>query len=318
MKIDPRHLEILAAIIDQGGLTKGAAHLGKSQPSVSRTVAELELRIGAPLFEPGKRPLLPTELGLSLAKLGRQVLNASSAASDIIVSHRHGKSGLVRVGGTPIFMDGVVSGMIADFQLHNAEVRIDQSYGYLEELIEKLTSGALEVAICPVRRGAEREGFDFQTVLPGRNVVACRAGHPLSRRKVVTARNLAEFPWIAPPVDSPLYRDLRRALARIGSEDFKIRFTGGSLASVISVLTGSDSLTVLPYSVVFLRRREGTLSTLSLEIGHPHRDLGLLTLSGAKLSPAAARFCAFVAKQFEAMAEVMAQENRDAIWRRSR
>ncbi|MEO1746662.1 MAG: LysR family transcriptional regulator, partial [Pseudomonadota bacterium] len=37
MKMDPRHLEILAAIVDEGGLTEGAVALGKTQPSVSRT-----------------------------------------------------------------------------------------------------------------------------------------------------------------------------------------------------------------------------------------------------------------------------------------
>ena len=46
MKIDPRHLEILAAIVDHGGLTEGASALGKSQPSVSRSLSMLEERLG--------------------------------------------------------------------------------------------------------------------------------------------------------------------------------------------------------------------------------------------------------------------------------
>ncbi|MGV8987026.1 MAG: LysR family transcriptional regulator [Cypionkella sp.] len=36
MNIDPRQLEILAAIMQAGGMTEGAARLGKSQPSLSR------------------------------------------------------------------------------------------------------------------------------------------------------------------------------------------------------------------------------------------------------------------------------------------
>ena len=62
MKLDPRHLEILAAIVDHGGLTEGAEALGKSQPSVSRTLSQLEARIGAPLFTP-RGALQPTDLG---------------------------------------------------------------------------------------------------------------------------------------------------------------------------------------------------------------------------------------------------------------
>jgi DNA-binding transcriptional LysR family regulator len=48
---------MLAAIIDTGGLGEGASALNKSQPSVSRTVAMLERRLGSRLFEKGKRPL---------------------------------------------------------------------------------------------------------------------------------------------------------------------------------------------------------------------------------------------------------------------
>ena len=62
MKIDPRHLELLAAIVDHGGLTEGAAALGKSQPSASRSLRNLEARLSMALFVPGRRPLQPTEL----------------------------------------------------------------------------------------------------------------------------------------------------------------------------------------------------------------------------------------------------------------
>ena len=61
MKIDPRHLEMLAAIVDHGGVTEGANALGKTQPSVSRSESELEKRLGVELFESNKRPLRPTE-----------------------------------------------------------------------------------------------------------------------------------------------------------------------------------------------------------------------------------------------------------------
>ncbi len=47
MKVDPNHLEILAATVDNGGLTEGAKALNKSQPSVSRSLSALEKRLRA-------------------------------------------------------------------------------------------------------------------------------------------------------------------------------------------------------------------------------------------------------------------------------
>ena len=142
MKIDPRHLEILAAIVDQGGLTEGAEALGKSQPSVSRTLAQLEARIGSPLFHPGRRPLQPTDLGAALAEQGHAVHRANAVASDIVARFKTGHSGMIRVAGTPIFIDGVISGIIARFQTQMPDVRVAQSYGYADTLIEKLRKNA--------------------------------------------------------------------------------------------------------------------------------------------------------------------------------
>ncbi len=127
MKLDSEHLEILAVIVEKGGLTEGADALGKSQPSVSRSMALLEKRINAPLFEPGRRPLRPTELGQRLARLGAQIRTANQEASLLVRRFQQGHAGRLRVGGSPTFMDGVVSTMIADFQSRHDDVQIEQS-----------------------------------------------------------------------------------------------------------------------------------------------------------------------------------------------
>ena len=192
MKIDPRHLEIVAAIVDEGGLTEGADALGKSQPSISRTLSQMEARVGAPLFHPGKRPLRPTDLGLALAEQGKKIREADAAAASIVARYRTGHEGLVRVAGTPIFMDGVITAMLADFQRGTPNVRVDQSYGYADELMMRLQNETLDFAVCPLRRDAVPEGFEFQPILPGLNVIACRIGHPLARQRGVKLTDIAK------------------------------------------------------------------------------------------------------------------------------
>ncbi|MBO9448318.1 LysR family transcriptional regulator [Ruegeria sp. R14_0] len=299
MKLDPRHLEILAAIVEAGGLTEGAALLGKSQPSVSRSVSLLEDRVGEPLFQPTRRPLQPTELGLALAQEGQRILDAGRQASRLVDEYRQGLAGAIRVAGTPIFMDGVISSVIAEFQTEHPNIRIDQSYGYPTELLSKLSSEALDVAVLPIRPADVSAEFEFRQILPGRNVIACRAGHPLARKKTVKLEDITDYSWIAPPANSPLFRDLRNTLDGIGVRDLKISFTGGSLSAVVNVLTGSDSLTVLPYSVVFMMQRQKTLTALPIKIGDPDRHLGCVTLSGRGMSASTHRLLEFIKQKFE-------------------
>jgi DNA-binding transcriptional LysR family regulator len=263
----------------------------------------------------GRRPLRATELGTQLARLGARIHALNAKASRLVQSYRKGHAGRLRIAGTPIFMDGVVSTLIADFQSRHPDVQIVQSYGYFDQLAASLRTGSLDMAIVPLHQGSVPADMRFVPLLAGRNVIAARAGHPLTRRNTITLADIDPYPWIAPPADSPLYRDLQRALKSIGKEDFRVSFSGGTLASIISILGGSDSLTVLPYSVVFLTRKSSGLAALRLKIEHPDRQLGLLTFSAATHSPAQRQFASFLRDEF-ALLEARIQHEGQVTQRR--
>src|SRR5690606_9917048 len=147
MKLNERHLMQLAAVIDAGGLSEGAALLGMTQSAVSRSLSMLEARVGEALFVRGRRPLQATALGLQLAIHGRAILTASRRATDAVQGHLKGTSGVVRVGGVPFFMDALVSQMIAQFHQDEAEITVHQSYGNLPELLSALDAQLIDLAI---------------------------------------------------------------------------------------------------------------------------------------------------------------------------
>ena len=316
MKIDPNHLHMLAAIIDSGGLSEGAVALNKSQPSVSRSVAMLEKRLGSRLFEKGRRPLRPTELCQTLAEQGRVIGAAELAAQTAIDNYSGGKAGTARIAGTPIFMDGVISNMMASFQRTFPDVTIHQTYGYLADLSEQLSVGNIDLAICPVVSSEIPSHLTFRPILRGRNVIACAPSHPLARKSAFKFEDISAYPWIAPPAGSPLYTDLKTALERIGITDFRVSFTGGSLASIISVMAGSESLTVLPYSVVFMQRAAKTITALPVKLEHPERELGLLWHINRPMRPAVRRFQKFLEAEFAGLAQRIDERGRENVWRR--
>jgi DNA-binding transcriptional LysR family regulator len=313
MQIDPEHLMILAAVVDAGGVVEGAASIGKSQPSVSRTVALLEARIGEPLFDRTRRPLRPTELCETLASHGRRVLEAQRAAAEALTRQRSGKAGVLRVGGSPFFMDGVVAPRIAEFQMQNPDVRIEQRYGYWSELLPLLVDGALDAAILPVHRASAPNGLRQVHLLAGRNVIACRQGHPLLRKRNLALPDIGAYSWVAPPAGSPLYNDLKSVVAAIGLVDLRIAFSGGSLNAVMSMIAASDALTVLPYSVVFSLRRTFAIEALNIRIEHPERDL-CLVLRQETAAPVLRKFERFTKAAFTGLADTILHADRKALW----
>lgn len=314
MKIDERHLIQLAAVVKTGGVTEGAALLGLAQPSVSRTLSLLEKRIGEPLFVRGRRPLQPTPLGLSLAEHGLVMLAASRKASDFVESFRVGKSGLVRVGGTPFFMDALIAGLCAEFQAGHPDVRIEQSYGYFPDLRAALKADQIDLAICPIDILDEGSGLEFQQILPGRNVIACRVTHPLLLKRRLQPGHLLDYPWVAPPPGSPLLADLRALLLSFGATEIKIRYSGGSLMGVINYLKSADALTVMPHSVVFAQRKDKTITALPISIPHPERALAILTRTDAARAPAVDQFATFIRAGFQNLRHLIKRHEEAVIW----
>ncbi|SEM88710.1 DNA-binding transcriptional regulator, LysR family [Loktanella fryxellensis] len=185
MKIDEKHLAQLAAVVEAGGVTEGAHLLGLTQPAVSRTLTALEKRLGERLFVPGRRPLVPTVIGRQLAAHGKVILEASRKASEAVRSFHAGSAGTVRIGGVPFFMDAFISQMLGQFQVGQPDISIEQSYGNLPELQAGLRSGQLDLAICPLGVVDPGSELAFTEILPGRNVIAARARHPLFGRKSI-------------------------------------------------------------------------------------------------------------------------------------
>lgn len=314
MKLDERHLIQLAAVVQAGGVTEGAAMIGLSQPAVSRSLAMLEKRLGEPLFVRGRRPLQPTALGRSLAEIGQTIMFASRRASELVESFRHGRTGVVRIAGTPFFMDALISGMIAEFQIAYPEVRVDQSYGYVSDLQAALHSGRIDLAICPIDILDEGSGLAFEEILPGRNVVACRATHPLLMKRKLKTSELLDYPWIAPPVNSPLMADLRSLLLSLGATEIRVRYSGASLTSTMFYLKGTDALTVLPHGVLFSFRKEKAITALPITIPHPERALGLLRLAEAPSSPAVDAFVRHVSESFQKLRHLIKRHEQAVVW----
>ncbi|MEL7274422.1 MAG: LysR family transcriptional regulator [Pseudomonadota bacterium] len=290
--------------------------MGKSQPSVSRSLALLEQRVGAPLFEKGRRPLRPTELCTVLAQEGRSILTATRSAGEIATTYANGKRGVLRIAGSPIFMDGVVVPMLAQFQVENPGIRIEQSYAYADNAFRQMEIDTLDLAVIPLKPETVPAEFTFCDLIGGRNVIACGAVHPLAQRSSLSLTDIGNYPWIAPPPDSPLYQDLTNTLSGIGMHDFKVSFSGGSLASITNILSQTDALTVLPYSVVFAEKRRGQLHALNIKIEHPDRSLGIVRKAETNPRPSIMRFEKFMEREFKKLRNTMQRDMTNQVWRK--
>ncbi len=314
MKLDERHLLQLAAVVEAGGVTEGAALIGQSQPSVSRTLSMLEKRVGERLFLPGKRPLQPTALGRQLAVHGKAILAASRKATETVASFRGGISGRMRVGGVPFFMDAIVSSIIAGFQMKEPGIHFDQSYGHYNELVAWLTTGEIDLAVTPAGTQEISAELVFEPLIPARNVVACTVTHPLLGRKKLTRADFLAYPWVAPLPGSPLMLDLTNILLTLGIGELAIRYAGGSLHSVLNYLAATQALAIMPLSVIRSLEQDTRIAVLPLNIPQPERMIGMVYRRRSAMDPVNRKFITHLRANLENLSRVVARHEALIKW----
>lgn len=77
-----QELVAFARTADSGSFSKAARELGLSQPSISRTISELEARLGVKLLLRTTRRVTTTEAGAAFLERARQVIADLEAAED--------------------------------------------------------------------------------------------------------------------------------------------------------------------------------------------------------------------------------------------
>ncbi|MBJ3785300.1 LysR family transcriptional regulator [Devosia sediminis] len=95
-------LEVLLAICDTGSLSAAARHLRRSPPTITRILADLEARVGAPLVERSSRRCQPTDAGRQLVEQSRNILIGYQEAVSEVAGRVADPRGKVRITA-PLF-----------------------------------------------------------------------------------------------------------------------------------------------------------------------------------------------------------------------
>ena len=100
--MDWNYLEVLVAVAETGSLSAAARRLGKSQPTLSRHVAALELALGGGIFARHPRGLALTERGQELYALARSVADEVDAFARRASADEHTIAGTVRISASEV------------------------------------------------------------------------------------------------------------------------------------------------------------------------------------------------------------------------
>jgi len=198
-----RQLEYFVAAAEFGSTSKAALALHVSQPSISTAIGHLESVIGEQLF------VRRHTQGLALTAAGRRRLSVARELLDRSKSFQHegaspgDQRGTLDVGCFTTLGPSCMPGILREFRkiYPNVEVRIRE--GDIEQIIELLDDGILEVAV--LYDLAPGSSIIAETVATLELYALLPENHALAGRREVSLTALAREPLIL--VDLPYSRE---------------------------------------------------------------------------------------------------------------
>ncbi|HLX79395.1 MAG TPA: LysR family transcriptional regulator [Burkholderiales bacterium] len=276
--LELRQLRHFIAVAESLHFGRAAAALHISQPPLSRSIQDLEQRLGATLLERTRRRVELTPAGTRfleeakrlLLQLERAVLDAGSMAA--------GDSGRLRLGFVSLADYGVLPGLLKAYKAAKPGISLALREMLSPEQAVALTAGELDFGLLlpPVAGDLEHV-----TVQRERFLAALPSEHRLARKRGRLAmRELAQESFVmVPRAIAPGLYDIVAGLAARAGFSPRVAQEAIQMQTVVSLVSSGLGIAIVPASVANLGRRG--VAYRELADSHPRLDLWLAWRRGA-------------------------------------
>ena len=272
-------------------ITRGAEHLGLSQPAVSLHVRELQHELEAVLFERDGQRLSLTRAGEALYEIAEPLVQAMDELPDALAGDELDAGELRIAAGSSV----------AAFLLPPLLRRLHDEYpGFVMHLrrvpkgegLALLSAGEVDLLVAAREPGAD--GFLYHPILTYDLLLIVPRGHPLAGRESVDLEEAAAWPAIVPP---------RGAYNRQHGESVGHRFVAAAGVAIEvrgwevikEYVAAGLGVAVVPGHCIL---DDDPLAAIPFAGDAPALSYGVFVAPDRPLSPPAERFIAMMASEF--------------------
>jgi DNA-binding transcriptional LysR family regulator len=202
--IDSGRLQTFVAVAREGGFSRAARRLGRTQSSVSQAVAQLEQELGATLFQRPGRGATPTDAGRLLLGHAERIFDEMQRARSHLEAARDLRAGELVIGASDTLSCYLLPPLLAAFRARypGVELRLDNRPSPATALAVAEGRVQLGLVSLPLPPGLTAGGRPLhervrcEPLVPQGDVVITPPGHALAGRSRVTVRDLLAFPLL--------------------------------------------------------------------------------------------------------------------------
>lgn len=184
--LSARQLQAVLAVAERRSFVAAAAHLGTSQPALTRTIKAVEAAVGARLFERSTRHVRVTEAGREFAAVAERLVADLRIAVESLREIGDGQRGLVVLSSIMSVATSILPGILSAFREAHPGMEVLLREGVHDAVLTEVRTGAADLGITytgelpsPIAAAPlARQGFEV--LMPRDHALAARDGLTLA------------------------------------------------------------------------------------------------------------------------------------------
>lgn len=287
MKLSQLHN--LLAIVEQGSLRAAARHLGLAQPTLTRSIQELEKELGVSLFERAHQGITLTPMGQRFINRAQKIDNDARQALDEIRQLQGVSSGTLHVCLSTMTHLAFLPYALKAFRARYPNIMLEISEAQFCDVEEQVKNGAVDCYIGPATEHPASTALHIEKVLSHRRAILCRRGHPLAGAS--SLRELGAAEWITTSVTGKPEEELAPLFAQHDLPAPRLVLRANTALTIITAIVSSDLLAMLPVEWVHSEVTRNLVDTIAVDEILPAPPICIARRSSLPLTPAADYFC---------------------------
>lgn len=308
MKINwsSRDVDVFLALAENRSFRRTALQMHLSQSAVSGTLVRLEDMLGTRLFDRTTRTVQLTQAGEVLAEQARFLQHQLAETVRRVQAVAQVQVGRIALAALPSLAAGVVPRVFARFAAQHPGVQLELIDSLAGPAFDMVRAGRVDFALTAANPAYA--DLDWEPLAADEFVLLVPRDHPLAQaRGALGWAEIAALPHISMPAGTSVRQYADEALLA-----HHVRFTPcyevEHLATIAAMVAEGLGVSALPALAAQVARRDGVVWR-PLEAPSLRRPIGLVTLRGRPLSPAALRMVALLRAEMAEPAPDLSEED---------
>jgi LysR family transcriptional regulator of gallate degradation len=270
-------LRIFSRVVDTENFNRAALSLGLTQPTITRTINDIETICEQHFFHRSPFGVQPNHTAKNIARVCDIYFSELKQAITSLQEAQGKHEGELVVGSLPLARTDLVPSAVIRLLNEYPNCKVSIQDGPYDSQLHELHHGRIDIIVGALRPKVSSNELAQYKLFDELLDVVVRQGHPLAELNKIDIHKLAKLQWIAPREGTPARQVFKQLFTDAGVSIPVNPVECSSLVAIRKLLMSSDRATLLSQRQVAVDVDNGSLAILPIILPGTGRDIGYTT-----------------------------------------